>query len=110
MSASDRIVVETTRGQIRGVVKAWTRQYGDRKPEIRERLEALDVETATAEDVAAIIGNNSWTRGSCDVCGCEQSAWVRLGDEPDYDSTTLDICGMCLAAATYALSTAGGSR
>lgn len=106
---SDRIRVKTVRQQIRGVAAAWRAQYGDRPKiphlaDVLPRLEALDRETASAAEVDAIIGNPSWTGLRCDVCHEDCAAIVQLGDEPDYDSTTLDICGECLAAASAILA------
>lgn len=111
MSAS-RIVVLTTRSQIRGVAKSWQDQYPivhEHHEGIRECLDALDGETATAADVAAIIGNDSWTALACDVCGDDVAALVRLGDEPDYDSRTLSVCDGCLASASARLAAATGN-
>lgn len=63
-------------------------------------LAALDKETATAEQVAEIIGNGSWVyKRACDEYG--QSSWevVQLGEEPDYESCTAEICADCLRSA-----------
>jgi hypothetical protein len=104
MSINERIVVITSRKRIRGVAAAWKKQYPKAEPgskwaNIEAELRALDVETATAEDVEAIIGNRSWTRTFCNVCEEEKETIVRLGDVPDYESSTLYACEDCLAAA-----------
>lgn len=55
------------RSQVRGVAKRWRAQYGEgtyggdkRKRMVGAELAALDIETATAADVAEIVGNGSW--------------------------------------------------
>jgi len=69
------------------------------KKQIADELDALDKETATAQDVAAIIGNESWTRLKCDECGNEPEIVVQVGQEPDYESHTASLCVPCLKAA-----------
>ena len=98
------------RDQVRGVAAAWKRQYpkgyGDEFNAIGKALERLDVETATAEDVAAIIGNHSWALPRrCHECGKESWDLVMLGKEPDYESSTARICRDCLKAALALLDT-----
>ena len=54
--------------------------------------------------VDALIGNTSWTDvPECD--GCERTGMpfvVRVGDEPDYESSTAWLCSECLAEAVSA--------
>jgi hypothetical protein len=95
--------LRTTRTQIREVAAAWRRQYGGWDPQsdkaaIGRKLDALDTETATAEDVLAIIGNNSWTRLTCDECEKDVSAVIQVGDA-DRDYRVMDLCAECLRAA-----------
>jgi hypothetical protein len=66
---------------------------------ILHRLRAIDKDKATAEDVKAIIGNDSWTRIDCDECNQRVSVAVSLGAEPDWDSDTATICVECLGKA-----------
>lgn len=90
----------TIRSQIRIVAQRWRHQYPHEKLDIAAALEALDVETATPDDVAAIIGNRSWTDLRCDECGQhERDAVVQLGETPDYESNTASVCAPCLLAA-----------
>lgn len=106
----------TVRGEIRTVVERWHEQY---KPEIDDlrdrypgssdkraiyrRLRGLDVETCTPGDVAAIIGNDSWTNLSCDVCERRGlDVVVRVGQEPDYEARYVDLCRSCAKAAVAA--------
>jgi hypothetical protein len=96
----------TQRDTILGIVKRWEDQYssylGDGvndKNKILAKLKALDLETATPEQIATIIGNDSWTRLSCDECGKEVTTVIVLGEEPDYESSTASLCHECLATA-----------
>jgi hypothetical protein len=55
---------------------------------------------ATSEkEVNDIIGNKYWTELHCDDCKKEVDAVVQLGDEPDYESATANICFECLEKA-----------
>ena len=97
------------RGQVRSVAKRWRDRYPD--PEFRlrdgriagdiaDRVDAIDPETATAEDVAAAMGNRSWVcQRTCDECGEDSWSCVELGEEPDYESCTATICEGCLRKA-----------
>ena len=80
--------------------------HGVGKERIWEQLKGLDPETATAEEVAAIIGNTSWTRLDCSECGNDDGAVVQLGDEPDYESRTVFVCRACANAAVAMLDEA----
>lgn len=96
-------VLITQRDLIRGLPEKWRRQYPDGgyygRKDVQGKLDALNCETATVEDVAAIIGNTSWTDIHCDACD-ESVPWiVRVGQEPDYESATAHLCGKCLADA-----------
>jgi hypothetical protein len=96
----------TVRQCIRTVAERWRYQYpgpqnvqGTRGDTWRA-LQALDVETATAEDVAQIIGNDSWTSIKCNACGrddCEMA--VEVGELPDYETMTATLCAGCLRDA-----------
>jgi hypothetical protein len=105
----------TTRTLIRSVAARWRGQYGDptalghddRKMAAAAALDALDPETATAAEVASIIGNDSWTSIRCDECGRRVDAAVRVGEEPARDSSTAIVCRECLARALDLLDAAG---
>jgi hypothetical protein len=89
---------------IRGVAAAWRRQYPRDFERIHERLCAIDVETATAADVEAIIGNRSWTIvPRCHGCGLGAELVVEVGEEPDYESSTATLCESCLRDALATL-------
>jgi hypothetical protein len=98
------------RQQIKAVARKWKRQYPtgvNGGVDIGAKLAALDVEAATADDVAQIIGNRSWVaKETCDECGAETWDAVQLGEEPDYESSTATICGDCLRAALRLLGDA----
>ena len=59
--------------------------------------------TPTREQVDAAIGNASWTSTKCDHCGARDVPVVELGQEPDYESATADVCAECLREALGAL-------
>lgn len=85
--------VITERGLIAGVAKAWKRQYLNEENSIYRQLLHLDKQTATADDVAAIIGNRSWTTlDACGECGeVPHDALVQIGAEY--------VCLRCLRKA-----------
>ena len=100
------MILLNERNQVRTVADQWTEQYpvGKKhavdKVEKRKALQQLDPETATAADVAKIIGNTSWARAqTCDECKKESWECVQLGEEPNYESATATICPDCLRAA-----------
>lgn len=111
--------ITTQRDLIRGLSKRWRDQYepfkDDRPPfsvrnghqkllnkkDIADKLDDLDVESATPEDVAAIIGNESWTRLTCDECGKDVDAVLTLGRGKGKggESRTASICQACTQKA-----------
>ncbi len=98
----------TKRDAILKVADRWYEQYqplpradnnGPMATRVWESLKALDRTTATATDVAAIIGNDSWTNLKCDECGIDVEAIIVVGQEPDYESRTASLCLECLTKA-----------
>jgi hypothetical protein len=99
----------TIRSQIRDVAAKFSARYRGKSGnpawrETIERLEHLDKETATPEDVAAIIGNNAqyWVGPmNCDECGIKSEVVVMLGPEPNpyENANTVWICPSCLQKA-----------
>lgn len=69
------------------------------KQQIYDELRALDGEIATAEDVAAIIGNDSWCALTCSECDAVVKAIVRVEDEPSWDRAPTDLCFECVHKA-----------
>ena len=53
----------------------------------------------TKENVDGIIGNSSWTTIQCHECGSDVDCLVQLGEMPDYESATANICCDCLKKA-----------
>ena len=91
------------RTQIREVSARWNAQYPSPdkgKTVIGKALELIDKETATAKDIKAIIGNDSWTGvPACNECGEYVNEVVRVGEEPNYESNTAHICKGCAEKA-----------
>lgn len=108
----------TEREQIRRVADRYAAQYpdgsqpahwrpGDRIANVLADLRALDVETATAADVARAMGGAGWVAPvTCNECREHSWSVVELGEEPDYDSATARICESCLRKALRALECA----
>lgn len=99
----------TRQSLVRDVLVRWNDQYKEpnaNQAGIRDRLATLlEYDTATPDEVDAIIGNFTWTRTVCDGCGAINRTVIQLGEEPDYESSTATICVPCLGAAV-ALATA----
>ena len=103
------MIIMDERTQVKQAIQRWVarngldRTYGvdKRGRRVGAELMALDQETATAADVAEIIGNSAWAeKQSCLECGKETWEIVEIGDPPDYsDSNTAYLCRDCLRAA-----------
>jgi len=96
----------TSRDMIRNVLSKWTEQYPPGgeftdvgKLEITQQLTMLDLEIATGEDVANIIGNKSWTHLRCHECDKRVSLIIQMGEPLDYESRTASLCVDCVTAA-----------
>ncbi|MBP8788798.1 MAG: hypothetical protein KBH41_15250 [Azonexus sp.] len=97
----------TERIRVREVAAKWAETYptnglgrDEKIHAITEALSALDTETATAADVAAIIGNNTWCGPvSCDECGAVVDDAVMVGEELYTDSITVTLCFSCVEKA-----------
>ena len=103
------------RNQVKTAIQNWLARYGmdstyiadTRGRKVGAELSALDPGTATADQIAEIIGNHSWAHpAACDECGKETWQIVRVGEEPDYESSTAEVCGDCLRAALRLLGAA----
>lgn len=76
--------------------------------DIHKSLLALNPETATAAEVEAIVGNNSWTAvPHCDECGAAADQVVGLGEVLDHDSAGAFICRECLVKALEFMTSGG---
>jgi len=95
------------RDQIANVAQRWHGQYGTgtysadkRGRDVYAELTALDPATATAEQVADIVGGNSWVAAeSCHECRAESWDIVEVGEPADYESATARLCADCLRKA-----------
>ena len=89
--------------KIKTVPDEWDRQYPPKvcnfdKAEIGRKLRASKL--TSRQDVRKIIGNDSCTDLYCDECKQHNlNQVIQLGDEPDYDSSTVTICISCLRRA-----------
>jgi hypothetical protein len=109
------MIVLDERTQVKDAIQRWVQMYGldrtystdKRRRLVGAELMALDQETATAAEVAEIIGNSYWARKrACNECGKETWQVVELGEPPDYESATACICRDCLRAALRLLGDA----
>lgn len=105
-----RVLDERT--QVKEAIQRWIERYGvdrtyamdKRGRSVGKELMNLDQETATADDVAEIIGNNSWAHEEeCGECGKRSWGIVEIGDKPDHESNTAYVCGGCLRSALLLL-------
>jgi hypothetical protein len=89
-----------SRNLIATAPRRWEAQYRDttdeKKQAITARLNALDVATATAAEVAEIIGNKSWSYFTCDECSQPVEKVVEIGE---YERV-VTLCTSCLRAAS----------
>ena len=98
------------------IAALWKRQYGrqfdDPSHLMFNKRTALDTYQlllemdgrGTAADYERVIGNSSWCcETRCDECGTESWDVVRLGEEPDYESSTANVCLGCLRKAVALL-------
>lgn len=65
---------------------------------IYDNLVALGGE-GSPKQIADIIGNDVWTKITCDECGKSVDVAVYLGEELDHDSATALVCLPCLMKA-----------
>jgi len=106
----------TKREIIRRVPAHWRQTYtpfqkwDDSKGKIAKELDRINVETATEDDIERIIGNRSWTRMTCDECKKEVDALIQVGEPPDYESRTAQLCPECVRAAFSLANNADDQR
>lgn len=86
------------------VATRWGEQYGQYKHykedsrKIHQELVALGP-NPNPSDIEAIIGNKSWTANHCDECRKDCEVTIQLGEEPDWESSTVNLCSDCLLKA-----------
>lgn len=90
----------TKKELVKNIPDRWGYQYPQKSGDKHEIYLKLKAETNLTEDRAEeIIGNRSWARNICDECQKDCEITVQLGAEPDYESSTANICVECLKAA-----------
>ena len=98
--------VVTERGLIKSVLERWEAQYprkswkgitfvdGTTPGQVHDSLRLLDLDTATADDVATAIGNSSWTTDLCDECGTRVSNGIEIGIHESRVFICVDCAGI----------------
>jgi hypothetical protein len=92
---------------VKDAIKDFVYHYGlgtygadKRGRNVGKELLALNPETVTASEVSEIIGNTHWcSERCCDECGNVTYDIVEIGEPPDYESSTANICLDCLKKA-----------
>lgn len=104
--------IETRKQKAAAAAEAWRRQYCTGKAtyagdalRIWSSLLALGA-APEPDEVDYIIGNKSWTACTCNECRRDVDAVVRVGDEPDYESSTAWLCSDCITKAAVMITTA----
>lgn len=100
--------IVTQRDLIREVAGRWLHQYresitradeyGRQRKNEGDQLAALDPEKASIADVAAIIGNESWTNIRCGECG-NKIDWAIVVGSCDGESSCA-LCRTCISKLT----------
>lgn len=89
--------------QAADVANRFRRQYPE--SELIAELEALNGQGTPAQ-IAAIIGNDSWCCDQyCHTCGELFPVVVQVGQEPEPESRTCNICVGCLKQALVLVET-----
>lgn len=104
--------VSTERDRVEDVRPRWRAQYldhygpdwrfwdGRTVAEVWAALEALPWPSVTAADVARVIGNDGWAGNQkCHECNGEFPIIIEVGQPPDYESHTAQLCRGCVAKA-----------
>lgn len=96
------------------VAENWLNQYrreivgspnGDRGLIYKQLIESGDM--PTEDQIAEIIGNRSWTRTQCDICGKDVEELASFRSELINDGMSAAyICSMCLQFALDLMSKA----
>ncbi len=75
-----------------------------------EQFEALDLNTASREQVDAIAnsgGSHGYTDLMCNGCGRDVEALVTVGEEAEVESRTANLCRDCVTEALGAFTVRG---
>jgi hypothetical protein len=86
---------------IKNICQAWDTQYKGTSQ--RDKIEIgnrLKIEKPKTEGhIRKIIGNDLWTYNRCHECDNDSKITIQLGQPPDYESATANICPKCLKKA-----------
>jgi hypothetical protein len=89
----------TRKTQAAEAADRWIAQYQRDRDGIAAKIKSLGG-TPDPDAVDRIIGNDSWTSvDRCSECDKDSEVIVRLGQEPNYESSTAWICPACLRQA-----------
>lgn len=94
-------------------IKSWFETFkNDHRKHMNEVRKILNPETCTGREIAEVMikhgiwnrgclndMNNAWFLGYCDECEKASNVLIQVGQEPDYDSSTAEICFDCLKKA-----------
>jgi hypothetical protein len=97
ITSADRIACVADRWKNQYFGSQW---YSSQRQEQWASLKALP-ENATAVQVAAITGNDSWTAIMCNECGQNVESAIVLNENEDYHTFT--VCAGCLDLAQLLL-------
>lgn len=91
----------TERAQVRTAAERFEKDaWGADKSEKLDKLKSIDKETATADDISAIVGSHNFASPTR-CMECETLKWeiIELGEEFNIDTNTVWICTDCLRNA-----------
>lgn len=92
----------TERSLILGAVHQWqgNSYYTTKKKhkDILNKLKALDLNTATANEINEIVGS-LLVFCSCDHCDSEEYPFVEIGERIPYECTSQTLCLKCMKDA-----------
>lgn len=103
------MILITRESKAAGVAETYARQYRDLSKEFRLldgrnphaislKLNALGA-NPDPDAVDAAIESKGWTQTTCNECNQDVDVVVQLGQEPDCESATANVCMQCLASA-----------
>lgn len=89
--------------KIKNISKTWNSHfYSNHSLDvIRIGNRLRDEKPDTEEKIINIIGNDSWTTNKCTECEVDCEVTVQLGEDLDYDSSTVRICFDCIEKSLY---------
>jgi len=85
----------------------WDECYFGKFKDHEQQYSAL-LKATTDNEVQEIIGNSGWTRNKCNECNGDFEVTIQVGEEPFYDSATVNLCIDCLSKAHKEMILHGG--